>query len=115
MVQHYVEYGKHSSQCGKASMDYIRIATENALKGNFDGIVTCPINKKSIKDAGFDFCGHTEYLAYLTKTDDVSMLLAGNHVKTIMATTHYPIKNVVEELNKEKIITAIKNAHKAGR
>ncbi|MBQ3033373.1 MAG: 4-hydroxythreonine-4-phosphate dehydrogenase PdxA [Deferribacterales bacterium] len=109
------QYGVHNKQCGKASMDYIRTAVEHTLAGKFDAIVTCPINKKSIKDAGFDFCGHTEYLAHLAKTDKVSMLLAGNNVKTIMATTHYPIGSVANVLSIDKIITAIENAHNAGR
>lgn len=108
-------WGRHSPLCGKASMDYIRCAAEGAMRGEFDAVVTCPINKKSIKDAGFDFRGHTEYLAYLAGTPRVSMLLAGNRVKTIMATTHCPISRVPYELTEEKILTAAENAHRAGR
>ena len=108
-------WGKHSPICGKASMDYIKHATEGAMQGEFDAIVTCPINKKSIKDAGYDFCGHTEYLAHLAGSPQVSMLLSGNSVKTIIVTTHCPISRVASELTEEKILSAIKNAHKAGR
>lgn len=109
------EYGKHNKLCGKASMDYIKTAVELALNKHYDAIVTCPINKKSIKDAGFDFCGHTEYLSFLSNSKNVSMLLAGNNVKTIMVTTHYPISQVSINLSEDKIINAIKNAHNAGR
>lgn len=109
------EYGEHNPICGRAAMDYIRRAVNGAMAGEFDAIVTCPINKKSIKDAGFDFRGHTEYLGYLAGVKDVSMLLAGKNVKTILATTHYPISKVASILSVEKILTAIKSAHNAGR
>lgn len=109
------EFGKHNTLCGKASMDYIKTAVELSLQKKYHAIVTCPINKKSIKDAGYDFCGHTEYLSYLSGNKNVSMLLAGNNVKTIMVTTHYPISKVASILTKEKIIIAINNAFNAGR
>lgn len=109
------EYGKISAECGKAAISYIDFAVKGALKGMFDAVVTCPINKKSIKEAGYNFPGHTEYLAYLSNIDNQSMMLAGKYVKTILATTHYPVKEITEHINEKTVLTAIENAHKAGR
>ena len=109
------EYGKISAECGKAAISYIDFAVKGALEGMFDAVVTCPINKKSIKEAGSNFPGHTEYLAYLSNIDNQSMMLAGKYVKTILATTHYPVKEIAEHINEKTVLTAIENAHKAGR
>lgn len=109
------DYGCHNALCGKASISYIDKAAELITDGLADAMVTCPINKKSINMAGYAFPGHTEYLAHIAHTKNVSMLLAGKHVKTILATTHYPISKAAHELTEEKIMIAIENAHKAGR
>ena len=109
------EYGKISAECGKAAISYIDFAVKGALNGDFDAVVTCPINKKSIKEAGYNFPGHTEYLAYLSNIDNQSMMLAGKYVKTILATTHYPVKDIAKHINEKTVLTAIENAHKAGR
>ena len=108
-------YGKHDNNCGRAAMNYIETAVNRINNGEFDAVVTCPINKKSIRDAGFNFPGHTEYLAFLSDAKNVSMLLAGNKVKTILATTHYPISMVSSTLTVEKVYNSIKNAFQAGR
>lgn len=109
------EYGKISAECGKAAISYIDYAVKGALDGKFNAVITCPINKKSIKDAGYNFPGHTEYLAYLSKIENVSMMLAGNNVKTILATTHYPVKDIANHITEDIVLTAIENAHNAGR
>lgn len=109
------EYGKLSAACGKASMQYIEYAVKGALKGDYDAVITCPINKKSIKEAGYNFPGHTEYLGYLSGRENISMMLAGINIKTILATTHYPISEVAKHVTEDKIYTAIKNAHNAGK
>lgn len=105
----------HSTICGKAAISYIDTAVNEIISGNADALVTCPINKKSINMAGYDFPGHTEYLAHISKAKNVSMLLVGKNIKTILATTHYPISKVAQILTEEKILVAIENAHTAGR
>ena len=113
-IFHY-EYGKISAECGKAAISYIDMAVQGALNGDFDAVITCPINKKSIKDAGYNFPGHTEYLAYLSNIDNQAMMLAGKYVKTILATTHYPLKDVASHLDENTVINAIESAYDAGR
>lgn len=109
------KYGEISSQCGQAAISYIDYAVKGALNGDFKAVVTCPINKKSIKDAGYNFPGHTEYLAHLSKVNNVSMMLAGNYVKTILVTTHFPVSEIASHINEEVILNAIYSAHNAGK
>ncbi len=108
-------YGENSIECGDASMQYIKKAVEYVENGYIDAIVTLPINKYSISLAGYDFIGHTEYLAHLTCSKDISMMMISNNFKIVLVTTHLPLKDVAKAITKQKIVTAIENAHKAGR
>jgi len=109
------ELGKISSYNGKKSIMYIAKAYNLVKKGYAEGIVTAPINKKAIKLANLKFPGHTEYLGYLSKTSNFSMMLVGNKIKVVLVTTHLPLKHVAKDITKEKIIEAIKNAKNAGK
>jgi 4-hydroxythreonine-4-phosphate dehydrogenase len=106
--------GEISEHSGKASMLCVERAVRMVQDGLADAIVTAPINKKSIQLAGYPFPGHTEFLGYLTKSSDFSMMLAGNKIKTVLVTTHLPIKHVATHITKHAVIKAIKNAYNAG-
>jgi len=110
-----VEYGTVKPEYGKASMLYVEKAVQMALKGEVDALVTCPINKASIKAGGYDFPGHTEFLGHLTKTRDFSMLMVGRKIRTILATTHVPMEQLADMLDEKSIMNAILNAHSAGQ
>ena len=90
---------------GQTVLNSLDIAIEGALKRNFDAIVTAPVQKSTINDAGIPFTGHTEYLAEKTDTSRVVMMLAGPTkpmgngipgfaLRVALATTHLPVKNV---------------------
>ncbi len=115
LVEFDFEYGKNSIECGNASMQYIKKAVEYAKNGLIDAIVTLPINKYSISLAGYNFVGHTEYLAHLTGSKDISMMMMSNDFKIVLVTTHLPLKDVAKAITKQKIVTAIQNAHNTGR
>jgi len=109
-----IEYGEIKAEYGKASMLFVEKAVEMALNKEVDAVVTCPINKASIKLGGYDFPGHTEYLGYLTKRKDFSMLMVGKNIRCVLATTHVPMENLTGSINEKNIMTAILNANKAG-
>ena len=71
-----VKHGFNSSICGKASYQYINEAVNLALNGKINAICTAPISKKALHMAGYEFPGHTELLAHLTKTKEVSLMLS---------------------------------------
>jgi len=69
-------------------------AIDGCLAGEFDAIVTAPVQKSVINDAGIAFTGHTEYLAHRCNADKPVMLLAAGSLRVALATTHLPVKEV---------------------
>jgi 4-hydroxythreonine-4-phosphate dehydrogenase len=72
----------------------LRRGVEGCQAGEFGALVTAPVNKAMIADSGFPFRGHTEFLAELTNTKQVVMLLAANQLRVALATTHLPLSQV---------------------
>ncbi len=69
-------------------------AIDGCMAGEFDAMVTAPVQKSVLNDAGIAFTGHTEYLAERTGTPQVVMLLAGGGLRVALATTHLPLARV---------------------
>ena len=76
----------------------LRRAVQGCLKGEFSGMVTAPVHKGVINDAGIPFTGHTEYLAEQTNTPQVVMMLVGGGMRVALATTHLALKDVPESI-----------------
>lgn len=77
-------------------------------------LVTNPINKKVMYESGFNYTGHTEFLASLSvKNKHPVMMLVGKHLKTIPLTIHVPLKKVSKLLTKKLIISTIKIARES--
>ena len=72
----------------------LKAAAKGCLSGQFDAMVTAPVHKEVINNAGFPFTGHTEYLAALTDTPKVVMMLATDGLRVALATTHLPLSEV---------------------
>ncbi|MFH2047679.1 MAG: 4-hydroxythreonine-4-phosphate dehydrogenase PdxA [Pseudomonadota bacterium] len=101
-------WAKPTIQTGKAMVEYIIKATDMALNKEISGIVTCPINKKIMQLAGFDYNGHTELIAERTGTKDFVMMMAGDKLKVSLVTIHMPLKNVSDAISIESVFTTIK-------
>lgn len=72
----------------------LRRAVQGCLTGEFSGMVTAPVHKGIINDAGIPFTGHTEFLAEQTHTKLVVMMLVGGGMRVALATTHLALKDV---------------------
>ncbi|TYB33098.1 MAG: 4-hydroxythreonine-4-phosphate dehydrogenase PdxA [Flexistipes sinusarabici] len=107
--------GRTDKSAGEASIHYINKAVDLIQNGEADALCTCPINKKSIQMAGYDYKGHTDFLAELTNTPDYSMMLMCEYMKVVLATTHIPLREVSESIKSDKLLKTIKNTHNAGR
>lgn len=107
--------GAVSKQTGAASAAFIMKAVCLAQLGCLDAIVTGPINKEAINLAGYDYPGHTEMLADLTKSKESGMMILGGPLKIMFVTTHLAIKRLPAALTTERIGKAIRLAHKALR
>lgn len=76
-------------------------AIDGCRDGRFDAMVTAPVHKGVINDAGIAFTGHTEYLAERTGTPRVVMMLAGGGLRVALATTHLPLRAVPDAINRQ--------------
>ncbi|OFZ67632.1 MAG: 4-hydroxythreonine-4-phosphate dehydrogenase PdxA, partial [Betaproteobacteria bacterium RBG_16_56_24] len=72
----------------------LRRAVQGCQTGEFSGMVTAPVHKGIINDAGIPFTGHTEFLAGQTNAGSVVMMLTGGGMRVALATTHLPLKDV---------------------
>jgi 4-hydroxythreonine-4-phosphate dehydrogenase len=96
----HVVPGTLDKENGRAVLATLDLALEGVQAGWFDAIVTAPLQKSTINEAGVAFSGHTEYLAEKTNTPKVVMMLAGQpagdqpYLRVALATTHLPLKDV---------------------
>jgi 4-hydroxythreonine-4-phosphate dehydrogenase len=107
----HVVPGQLDAGNGRAVLATLDLAVEGVEAGWFDAIVTAPLQKSTINDAGIAFSGHTEYLAEKTGTAKVVMMLAGAlqaepsgadqpYLRVALATTHLPLKDVPAALTR---------------
>lgn len=93
-------------------LDTLRRAVTGCSNGEFAALVTGPVHKGVINDAGMAFSGHTEFLAELTHTQQVVMMLAAPGLRVALATTHLPISAVSNSLNAtllERVLRVLHN------
>jgi 4-hydroxythreonine-4-phosphate dehydrogenase len=86
-------------------------ATDGCIDGKFDAVVTAPVHKGIINEAGIPFIGHTEYLAECTNTVQVVMMLVGGGLRVALATTHLALKDVPVAITRENLETTIRILH----
>ena len=106
-------YGKESGLYGKAAMEYLDTAIGLLASGKADCLVTAPVNKASVRAAGFgDFQGHTEYLASKTGAKEYAMMFVGRRLKVTLVTRHVALKDVGKAISVAAISRTIRLTHK---
>jgi 4-hydroxythreonine-4-phosphate dehydrogenase len=88
---------------GSYVVDTLRVASEKNISGEFDAIVTGPVHKGLINQAGIAFSGHTEYFAHQANCSDVVMMLATEGLRVALVTTHIPLAYVSQAITKERL------------
>lgn len=106
-------WGKLSPVAGHAAYEYIRVASELAMAGKVQAICTAPLNKEALHAAGHIFPGHTELLAHLTGTEEVSMMLSTPKIRVIHVTTHIGLMDAVRKINPDLVERTIRRGHEA--
>lgn len=104
-------WGKVSSVAGDAAYHYIAKTVELIEAGELDAICTAPLNKEALHAGGHIFPGHTELLAHLTGTEEVSMMLVTPKMKVIHVTTHMGIIDAIARINPGLVTRTIERAH----
>lgn len=89
----------------------LEVATQGCLDGIFAGMVTAPVHKGVINDAGISFSGHTEFLQEMCQVERVVMMLATESLRVALVTTHLPLKDVAAAITPERLsqVTRILN------
>ena len=81
------------------------------LSGEFSGMITAPVHKGVINEGGVPFSGHTEFLAELTNTEQVVMMLATRGLRVALATTHLPLRDVADAITQPLLHRVIRILH----
>jgi 4-hydroxythreonine-4-phosphate dehydrogenase len=92
-------------------LNLLDAALAGCVSGEFAAMVTAPLHKGVINDAGIPFTGHTEYLADKTGTPRVVMMLAGAGLRVALATTHLALKDVPASISQDDLETTLRIVH----
>ncbi|MBL27933.1 MAG: 4-hydroxythreonine-4-phosphate dehydrogenase PdxA [Rhodospirillaceae bacterium] len=105
--------GEISAASGQAAYDCVVRAVELAQAGDIAVIVTAPLNKAAMHEAGHHFDGHTGLLAHLTGSPSSFMLLASEKLSTVHVSTHVALADAIERTKKARVLETIRagNAH----
>lgn len=108
---HSYPVGKNSGVCGRASFAYVKTGVDLWKKGVIDALVTLPISKKAWSMAGINYPGHTDLLKDLLNEKKVAMVMIAGKLRTLLVTTHIPLKDVSNHLSTELIIEKVEIAY----
>lgn len=105
--------GTPTVEGGKAMVEYVTRAVEMCQRGELGAMVTCPISKVLMHQAGHPYEGHTELIAGLTDTPDYVMMLAGERLRVALVTIHCALRDVPAILNADMVYKTITITAKA--
>ena len=108
-----VTCGQMNAEHAKYILEQINYATQRCLHGDCDAMITSPVNKACINQAGIRFSGHTEYLAEQCNTDAVMMFAGNSDLRIALVTTHIPLAQVTAHIDAETFRYTILCAHTA--
>ena len=96
---------------GHYVLETLARACDGCLAGEFAALITGPVHKGVINDAGIPFTGHTEFFADRAGGDRVVMMLATEELRVALATTHLPLKDVSEAITRDSLHEVITILH----
>ena len=104
-------FGKLSAVAGDAAFQFLKVATKLAVDGAVDAICTAPLNKEALHAGGHHYPGHTEMLAALTGTEEVSMMLTAPNLRVIHVTTHVGLLDAIARIEPGLVQRVIERGH----
>jgi 4-hydroxythreonine-4-phosphate dehydrogenase len=102
-----VKMGQISADCGRASMEYLKMAMQLAMNHEITAMVNAPINKEATMLAGYTGLGHLEYMAQATRTKTYATMLATGNLRCVHLTTHYSLKEACDRVKKDFILSRL--------
>jgi 4-hydroxythreonine-4-phosphate dehydrogenase len=104
-------FGETSAVAGEAAFRFIERAVRIVEAGDAQAICTAPLSKEALHAAGHRYPGHTELLAALTNTPEVSMMLVAPKLRVIHVTTHMGLLDAIERIDAPLVERVIARAH----
>jgi 4-hydroxythreonine-4-phosphate dehydrogenase len=111
-LPHPARPGKLNAANSRYVLALLTRAAQGCQAGEFGGMITAPVHKGIINDAGTPFSGHTEFLAGLTHAKQVVMMLVGGGMRVALATTHLPLRDVPGAISAELLESVIRIIHR---
>ena len=102
-----VRTGTVCAEAGRAAVEAVLRATELALGGQVQAIATGPLNKEAMRLGGYDFIGHTEILAELTKTPRCTTMLVSGPLRVVHVTRHVPLRDVASRITADRVLETL--------
>ena len=102
--------GEVSSAAGRAAVEYVFAGCDLAMAKQADAVVTAPLNKAAMNQAGFHYAGHTELLTERTGAQRVSMLLVGPTLRVVHVSTHVSLIEAIRRVKRERVDQVIQIA-----
>ncbi len=99
--------GKPDPANSRVLLEGLERAVSGCLAGEFSALITAPLQKSVINDAGVQFTGHTEFIAELTATSTPVMLLAADSLRVALASTHMPLSEVPGYLTQKRLVDVL--------
>ena len=104
--------GQLDARNAHAVLRMLERALDGCMAGEFDAMVTAPVHKGIINDAGVAFSGHTEYFAERTHTHQVVMMLTTDNLRVALATTHMPLSEVPAHITRAGLDSVLRILHR---
>ena len=111
LIPRDLPWGVLSAVAGNAAFHYVKLATELAVAGKVQAICTAPLNKEALHAGGHIYPGHTELLATLTGTAEVSMMLTTPKLRVIHVTTHIGLIDAIARIEPGLVERTIARGH----
>ncbi len=106
-----VSFGAVTAEGGALAMQAVDTAVQVCLDGDADAMVTAPISKDAIAQAGFDVPGHTEFIAQRTNTPRPMMMMVAGGLRVGLVTTHVPVSQITEGITEAAIRSKLEVLH----
>lgn len=103
-----VSFGKITKASGKLAMEAVEAAADIVRKGHTDALVTAPISKEAISLAGYEYAGHTEFLAKRLGSRSVVMMLVAESLRVGLVTVHVPVREISGTVTKKAVTKHIR-------
>ncbi len=113
LIPRDLPWGKLSAVAGEAAFRFVEVAARLAVNGRVAAICTAPLNKEALRLAGHEFPGHTELLAHVTGTREVSMMLSTPKMRVLHVTTHIGLIDAIAKIEPGLVERTIARGHDA--